>query len=154
MAFIEYDGLEDPFLLNFVLEINLNHRAMKKYIVIFLLIAGLSEISFAQQKYTFKQNGFERVTKKKHQRKQQVTHFEKNRKDKRLATNGTSYKNVKKHKKVDVKSFASANGVRNDKKFVSASRAQKKQYKSQLRESVYAKNTGGGSLRRQMLYGR
>lgn len=124
---------------------------MKKYMMILFLLVGLSSFSFAQGRHNGKKNGLE--TNKRVEPRKQMFHFEKQPKDKKMSSNGTSYRRSTVYK-VDGDGFKSANGIKKNKKFVSTSATKRKQYQKQLRQSVYARNNEGRSLRNQMLFGR
>lgn len=124
---------------------------MKKYMLVLFLLAGLSNFSFAQGRHNRKKNGLE-INKKVEPRKQ-VFHFEKRPKDKKMVSNGTSYKKSTAYSNPDGDGFRSFDGIKKNKKFVSESAAKRKQYQKQLRKSVYARNDQGRSLRKQMFYG-
>lgn len=116
------------------------------------LLAGLSNFSFAQGRHSGKKNGLE--TNKKVEPRKQMFHFDKREKDKKMASNGTTYRKPQKYRKVDGDGFKSSNGVAKNSKFVSDSRKQKKRYKKQLNRSVYARNNDGYSLWNQRVFGR
>lgn len=109
---------------------------MKTYIVILFLIAGLSTALFAQGGGRNKE-GAEAITYKQKKSKKQMAHFEKKKKDKRLADNGTNYRKSKK-KNVDGNGFRSVQAIRKDDRFGSIAGTQRVRHQKRLIRTVYA----------------
>jgi hypothetical protein len=87
---------------------------MKKLLIIIGLMFGVSSLGYSQSANV---NGIEyKVFKKKTKRTKQLTHFEKQKKDKKIKYNGASYKKEAVSRCVDGNSFKSPKKYKERKK--------------------------------------